>query len=288
MEPLIILGMHRSGTSLTANWLHRCGLDLGSKLLEAGVGNAEGHFENEEIVRFHEDLLRNHGYTYLTPNLNRFTITENDLSKAREIIRSSGKEEGWGWKDPRTCLFIRSVWQKVLPKMKVLVIYREPHEVATSIVKRYRKTYFNPFSRRMPWMDIAYIYKERLLLLLGYRQKKMYDAALHAWRIYNEEIIRFLRQCKPADYLVFNVKKFLEHSEYIGNYMVKEWEYGIQPVSAATVFKSHLLDSYPTSSKPYPQDEQFCEIKAELDNYAVKSINRIYEFAPSNHNDPHL
>jgi hypothetical protein len=37
--PLIILGMHRSGTSLFASWLDKCGINMGDKMLGAGVGN---------------------------------------------------------------------------------------------------------------------------------------------------------------------------------------------------------------------------------------------------------
>jgi len=41
---LVILGMHRSGTSLITQWLKNCGLSVGDSLHGADVGNAEGHF----------------------------------------------------------------------------------------------------------------------------------------------------------------------------------------------------------------------------------------------------
>ena len=43
---LVILGMHRSGTSLVANWLHDCGLHVGDRLLEGTFANEKGYFED--------------------------------------------------------------------------------------------------------------------------------------------------------------------------------------------------------------------------------------------------
>src|SRR6202000_2371411 len=59
MQPkvLIIVGMHRSGTSLVTNWLYHCGLHVGEDLLGSNAGNAEGHFEDMEFLKMHEDIL---------------------------------------------------------------------------------------------------------------------------------------------------------------------------------------------------------------------------------------
>src|SRR5947199_6137561 len=43
--PLLLAGMHRSGTSLVASWLARAGVDLGRDLLPADAGNPTGYFE---------------------------------------------------------------------------------------------------------------------------------------------------------------------------------------------------------------------------------------------------
>ncbi|HZY35534.1 MAG TPA: hypothetical protein VFE53_02735, partial [Mucilaginibacter sp.] len=54
---LIIAGMHRSGTSVVSQWLKSCGLNVGEQLLGADIGNIEGHFEDIDFYRFHEDTL---------------------------------------------------------------------------------------------------------------------------------------------------------------------------------------------------------------------------------------
>ncbi|MBS1528172.1 MAG: hypothetical protein JST19_21175, partial [Bacteroidetes bacterium] len=58
---LIILGMHRSGTSLVTNWLYHCGLQVGENLLGKNAGNEEGHFEDTEFLKLHEEILAANG-----------------------------------------------------------------------------------------------------------------------------------------------------------------------------------------------------------------------------------
>ena len=70
--PLVLCGMHRSGTSLTASLLATAGLHLGEDLLAASSGNQRGHFEDLEILTFHRNVLvanglLSEGYTDLPP-----------------------------------------------------------------------------------------------------------------------------------------------------------------------------------------------------------------------------
>ena len=56
-KTLIIAGMHRSGTSLITHWLNECGLQLGDDFLGAGLGNVDGHYEDLEFLKLHEEIL---------------------------------------------------------------------------------------------------------------------------------------------------------------------------------------------------------------------------------------
>ena len=46
----IVVGMHRSGTSVVAQWLSRSGLFIGDSLLGPNVGNEQGHFEDADFL----------------------------------------------------------------------------------------------------------------------------------------------------------------------------------------------------------------------------------------------
>ena len=58
---MLVLGMHRSGTSLLARLLQQCGIDIGSRLLGGSVGNEHGHWEDAFAVEMHERLLASMG-----------------------------------------------------------------------------------------------------------------------------------------------------------------------------------------------------------------------------------
>ena len=50
-SPIIIAGMHRSGTSLAASLLQSAGLDVGERLMEGNWSNPRGHFEDLDFVK---------------------------------------------------------------------------------------------------------------------------------------------------------------------------------------------------------------------------------------------
>ena len=58
---LLVLGMHRSGTSALARVLQLCGADIGTRLLGKSAGNEAGHWEDAFAVEVHERLLAAEG-----------------------------------------------------------------------------------------------------------------------------------------------------------------------------------------------------------------------------------
>src|ERR1700690_93442 len=54
---LVVLGMHRSGTSALTGMLHHLGVALGSRLMAASPDNPRGYWEHSDIVATHERLM---------------------------------------------------------------------------------------------------------------------------------------------------------------------------------------------------------------------------------------
>jgi len=54
---VIVLGMHRSGTSAFTGTLKIAGLDLGSDIMQANEYNVKGYFENNKIVELNDKIL---------------------------------------------------------------------------------------------------------------------------------------------------------------------------------------------------------------------------------------
>jgi len=133
---LVVTGMHRSGTSLLASLAAAGGVDLGTELMPASKGNRRGHFEDLELVRFHERCLERRGGGPLRPpadGVARFTPEETRA--ARELLANRAGKPSWGWKDPRTTLFL-AAWEELLPAAFYLLVYRHPAEVALSLARR--------------------------------------------------------------------------------------------------------------------------------------------------------
>lgn len=132
----VVTGMHRSGTSFTASLLQSAGLDIGKRLIGPGQGNVRGFFESVDFVDFHQMVLHSQGINEIGWTLQeKFDIEDQYVEKAKEIISKNLQSSVWGWKDPRTTLFL-DFWLDLLPDVNFLLVYRSPWEVVDSLYRR--------------------------------------------------------------------------------------------------------------------------------------------------------
>ena len=54
---VLVLGMHRSGTSAVSRFVNMLGFDLGEHLMAPRKDNPKGFWENEEIIHHNEELM---------------------------------------------------------------------------------------------------------------------------------------------------------------------------------------------------------------------------------------
>jgi len=133
---LIITGMHRSGTSLTTSLLQSAGVHIGDRLMDRGNGNTKGHFEDLDFVNLHRESLTQRGVNregWTTQN--NFAFTSEYFDQARSLIKAKNNQTIWGWKDPRTTLFL-DTWQNLIPDAKFIFVYRSPWDVVDSLFRR--------------------------------------------------------------------------------------------------------------------------------------------------------
>jgi glycosyltransferase involved in cell wall biosynthesis len=133
---IIMTGMHRSGTSLTASLLQSAGVQIGDRLMGSANGNVKGHFEDLDFVEFHQNVLQSQGISIAGwTEQSRIEVQQQYLAQAQNLILARNNQAIWGWKDPRTTLFL-DFWLKLIPDAKCIFLYRSPWEVVDSLFRR--------------------------------------------------------------------------------------------------------------------------------------------------------
>ncbi|TDK50902.1 hypothetical protein [Antarcticimicrobium luteum] len=139
---LVVLGMHRSGTSALAGVLGHMGGDLPKDLMGPADMNAKGFFESNRITGLNDKLLASAGYTWFS--LPRFPATWFASPKADEFLEQTveaieaeyGRSHLFVMKDPRLCRLM-PFWQRALSDAGCRPVYacihRHPLAVAASL-----------------------------------------------------------------------------------------------------------------------------------------------------------
>ncbi len=132
MSPILILGMHRSGTSFLAKSLYEYGLSLPGASQNSSPFNPKGNYEKREIVIFHENILKkNHGSWSSPPTNIEWQVQHT--KRAHQFLLELTQQPS-GFKDPRTLLHLTQ-WQ-TLCTPRYVGIFRHPSAVAHSLNRR--------------------------------------------------------------------------------------------------------------------------------------------------------
>lgn len=132
-QAVLILGMHRSGTSCLAGSLEEAGLYLG-EVNTAAPHNAKGNRESRAIMDLQDDLLRANGGDWDAPP-REVTWPAEYRVRRDAIIATYPTDRLWGFKDPRTLLTL-SGWLEALPSARFVGTFRHPLAVAASLNAR--------------------------------------------------------------------------------------------------------------------------------------------------------
>src|SRR5437016_2251108 len=144
---LVVLGMHRSGTSALTGLLSLLGVHPGIDLMPANEFNPKGYWELQPVVQLNEELLARLGRLWddvmpLPPNWTSLPAISELMPRAAEILtRELSQSKLSLLKDPRLCLLL-PFWADCLAakgfESKYLVMVRSPKETAASLTWRYQ------------------------------------------------------------------------------------------------------------------------------------------------------
>lgn len=217
---VIVAGFHRSGTSLTAQLLHRAGVFLGDQLLEANYSNVHGHVEDREIVRFHDKILADNELTWQVDKAVLPEVQDSHIQYMKQFIdKREENHRVWGFKDPRVCLLLNA-WKKIIPEVKVLIVYRGPLETTFSLHKR------------------------AAIGSLGEGGKQRFhrkfwevpDLSLNMWLVHNKMLLDFAHN-NPGNVLVLSFDMMRRGFPLI-HFLNQQWKLGLDEIATSSVFDS--------------------------------------------------
>ncbi len=225
---LAITGMHRSGTSLAASWLERCGMDLGDEYFEATYGNPRGHFEDLVFVGFHKQILARQGVDFVIPPERELNVSAQETREAYSLLRERGGRPQWGWKDPRTSLFL-DFWRARLLQLRVLGLYRPYNTVVHSLMRR---------DLKQPAVGL-----KKVLLPYWHHpaNRLLANRYLGTWIRYNQALLRHAEQY-PTEIVLLRTDDLETADAALQAFLSQQWGFHLTPVPIQSVFVPDELD----------------------------------------------
>ena len=239
VQGLVVLGMHRSGTSVLGGLINKMGLKTGGPLIQPVEDNSKGFFERIDVVLQNDYLMKLQkvhygsrteafdtatGLHHALVGLHGGGKTQDDNGKDGAYIESNFFNEGkralkflndetnypWMLKDPRLCITLRT-WLPLLNAIPaVLFTYRHPMDVARSLHKRYE---LYPMGKGL---RLWYVYNRRAvqqsrdLCRVVTSHKKIMEMPMTELRRIREELKNKCNMVVPRDLPEAEVSEFVD------------------------------------------------------------------------------
>ena len=129
---ILVIGTHRTGTSLVAGILHHLGVNMGDEMKPAHPTNPAGHFEDMDFLTLNDKVVGN----WRAPTIDY--VSPTDLH-TYEMLVENKTSPLWGIKDPRLCITAKWVLpylEKYGNQVKILVTHRQSAATYSSLRAR--------------------------------------------------------------------------------------------------------------------------------------------------------
>jgi len=208
----VILGMHKSGTTLVSQILHCSGINMGENFDTNGVYERAGNkykYERTATLWLNKAILGlTDGQFIHLKSPTELCISHEQRAQMQAIIQKCNETYvDWGFKDPRTTL-VYPVWASELPQHKIIAVYRSPGELWPRFrYEGFHHQFKNPY-RAWQLMSRWCEYNSRLLtylentnmdyLVLSYRKLMATDTEIN--RLQEFVGVKLIDQRKPSLY----------------------------------------------------------------------------------------
>ena len=196
-SPIVVIGMHRSGTRLLVEILDKLGVFMGA--------DRQADSESVAFMLINEGILHQCGAFWSEPMSAHFMLAQPDVRGAacgerREALAAQLEKyagpSGWhlearakelpafGWKDPRNT-FTLPVWKQVFPNLRAIHIVRHGVDVAASLARRHAEALRAATGESVP--SALTVIRDHALGVLSSRRGWTLAEALTMWEQYVEK-----------------------------------------------------------------------------------------------------
>jgi hypothetical protein len=194
-SPIVVMGMHRSGTRLVVDVLDKLGVFMGA--------DRQADAESVTFMLLNEGLLHQCGAFWSEPMAAHFMLadaraTAQLAAGARETLaaqldryvgptawhRGAGALPAFGWKDPRNT-FTLPVWKAVFPNLRAVHVLRHGIDAAASLARRHAAALRAATSEAVP--PALTVIRDHALGVLSSRRGWTLAEALTMWEQYVEK-----------------------------------------------------------------------------------------------------
>lgn len=235
----IVLGMHRSGTSVISRALKIFGIEHGNRLIGPHPDNPKGFWEDVDLKNLNEDLLQCLNWSWQKIGLCEQADQIKELffykARAENLLNEKLRfTQHFTFKDPRTSLLL-PFWNELLSKIPLDVDYiycvRNPRSVADSLHTRNKIESSQAYCLWLHYnTNILRQLKNRKCLLIDY------DRFVDNFSIVTQELTHFLKlpiiEVERCDYVDNYLDSNFRHSQY---------DLDFSPTGLELVDRAHLL-----------------------------------------------
>lgn len=178
---VIILGMHRSGTSMLSSIVHSLGISMGPEA-DLKRNNPEsqpyGYWEDQSFVSLNRQIIKAAGGHWHKPpgRLKILAASIEYRDEISELVGTRKKEsDNWGWKDPRNCLCIECYQYVFKPEddVRYIHILRDREAIIDSLIRR-GEVLKSLLDQRESWKRVVYEHQRRVFDFCNRYQVKRY------------------------------------------------------------------------------------------------------------------
>lgn len=205
---ILVLGMHRSGTSAVTGILNILNINLGSALIGKGVDNPKGFFENFHFLELNKLILSDNNCNWDNVKYSLALTNNRREELKRLLITEFLNYDVLAIKDPRLsvlCNFYSEIALELNYDVKYIIVMRPAEEIVKSLNAR------NNFSYEKSYKLICSYYH----YLLHIQSNKIiinFSDVVNAPLLVTKEIIQHLNLNISLDTVEIDINKFIDKS----------------------------------------------------------------------------